>query len=163
MFKKAKSLKDPSSVEHGYEYALFLLSLRLRTVGEMRDKMAERGYEPEVVEQAMERLLSLRYIDDRRYAEVYLDNFKRFKTYGQFFIKQKMYQKKLPKQVVEEVLAEQLTVDDEIAIAERMLSKSFPEFMMNKESFSYEEKQKIAHRLAARGFSGQVVSMVVFE
>jgi regulatory protein len=163
MFKPARPLKDPSSKEHGYEYALFLLSLRLRTEGEMREKMKGRGYIPEVIEEVVERLLHLKYIDDRRYAEIYLDNFKRFKTYGQFFIKQKMYLKKLPKEVVEEVLAENLTLEDEIGIAERYLAKVFPQFMTDKESLDYEEKQKIAHKLAGRGFSGQVVSRMIFS
>lgn len=163
MFKKAKPLKDPSSVEHGYEYGLFLLSLRLRTEGEIREKMLGRGYLAEVIEEVITRLRDLKYIDDRRYAEVYLDNFKRFKTYGQFFIKQKMFQKKLPRDIVEAVIEEGLPLDEEMAIAQRFLAKNFPGFMTAKKSLDYEDKQKIAHRMAARGFSGRVVSKAVFD
>ncbi len=161
MFKKPKPLKEPHSVDHGYEYAIFLLSLRLRTEGEIRAKMRERGYAAGVIEHVLQRLFDMNYLDDRKFAEVFVDNMKRFKHYGYQMIKQKMYQKKLDKLLIEEVLKEQLAPDDELAIARRFLEKEFPLYLTDKAKFSYQDKQKIAHRLQARGFRGQVIAQVI--
>jgi regulatory protein len=161
MFKKPKPLKDPSSVDHGYEYAVFLLSLRMRTEGEVRAKMKKRGYQPEAIEGVIKILYEHEYLDDRKFAEVFLDNLKRFKYYGHQMIKQKMFQKKLDKNLIEEVLTEQLGLEDELAIARRFLEKEFPSYLADKAKFSYQDKQKIAHRLQARGFRGQVIAQVI--
>ena len=162
MFKKPKPLKDPNSADHGYEYAVFLLSLRMRSEGEVRAKMKDRGYTEEVVESVAQRLYEQKYLDDSHFAEAYLNTFKQHKTYGYQFIKQKMFQKKLASVLVEETLNEFLTIEEEILIARRFLEKNFPKYLTDKAKATYQDKQKIAHKLQARGFRGQVISKLVF-
>ena len=50
MFKRRKLLKEPENFEKAYEYAVFLLSLRLRTTGEIEHKMKERGFAQPVIQ-----------------------------------------------------------------------------------------------------------------
>ncbi len=151
MFKKAKPLKKPEDVEHAYNYALFLLNLRLRTEGEMRKKMTERGYTQSVVDETVAKLQKERFIDDDRYAEIFIENMKSYKQYGWFMMKKKLMEKLLPKEMIESKLEEFLTLEDEMAIAKRYVEKEFGTIAKIKK-FPYEEKQKVMRRLLARGF-----------
>ena len=73
MFKSSKPLKKPDDLDHAYDYALFVLNLSMRTESELREKMAKRGYFLEIINQTIERLFKDRYLDDLRYAEVYIE------------------------------------------------------------------------------------------
>lgn len=155
--RTSSKLKEPDSHEHGYSYALFLLNLRLRTEGEVRTKMQERGYAPAVVNSVLEQLKTNSYVDDFRYAEVLIDNFKRFKTYGLYIIKKKMFEKRLPKEVIETSVQENLSVPEEMEIAKKYMNKQGLNIGDAKE---YADRQKIAYKLSQRGFRGEVVSRV---
>lgn len=156
MFKPAKPLKKPDDEEHGYNYALFVLNLSMRTETEMKEKMLKRGYFPEVINKVIKRLIEDRYLDDKRYAEVFLESMKRAKYYGQFVIRRKMMEKKLPKEIIANTLKEFLSDEDEKEIATRYLEKNFGE-LKTLGKLPYEEKQKIMRRLLSRGFGIDLV------
>lgn len=160
MFKTAKKLKEPDSASHAYEYCIFLLSLRLRTEGELQEKMRGRGYAPKAIDLAIAQLYDHKYIDDVRYAEVFVDNLKQYKYYGYMMIKQKLMLKKLPRTVIDSVLEENFQIEDEVKVARRYLKKDYQTF--DKEKLKFEEKQKIAKRMQAKGFRGQAISKILF-
>lgn len=60
--------EDPNDVEACKESALRLLDAAARSSGMLRDKLAEREYDPEVIEQVLARLEELGLIDDEEYA-----------------------------------------------------------------------------------------------
>lgn len=170
-WKKPSKTKEPENLEKAYEYALFLLSLRLRTEGEVREKMQKQQYKPGVIQTVIEKLTNQKYLNDQRYAEIFLENLKQYKTFGFYGIKKKLLEKKLPKAIIESVLTAGLSIDDEIKIAMRFLKKTgvvlSPKVIKEVEyqifnSALSEAKQKLAHRLQARGFRSEVVSRVVF-
>ncbi len=160
MFKKSKPLKDPNNYEHGYNYALFLLNLSMRTCGEVREKMKNRGYDAEVIDKVINSLLEDRYLNDQNYAEVFINNMKNYKTWGRFMMKKKLYEKKLPKEMVDEELDKYVSEEDEVAIATRYVEKNFGEIKAVKK-LSYEDKQKIVARLASRGFGFGLIKQVI--
>ncbi len=163
MFKKAKKLKDPSDAGHGYNYAMFLLGLRLRTEGEVREKMCERGYNSEVIDNVLAQLLELKYLDDNRFAEVLIENYKLYKSYGYYKVKIKLLEKRLPSGFIEQVLDELYPVEEEISVAERWLKKEYPKYVTNPKEFSFADKQKIGKKLQSRGFRMDVISKLVFS
>ena len=160
LFKKSKPLKKPDDVDHGYDYALFMLNLRMRTESEMREKMEARGYYEQVIDEVIQRLFKDRYLDDNRYAEVYIESMKRHKYYGAFMMKKKLYEKKVPKEVIAEKLEELLTEADEIEIATRYVEKEFGP-IPDVQKFAYDEKQKVMRRLLSRGFGLDVAKRLV--
>ena len=160
MFKKAKPLKDPDNYEHGYQYALFLLNLSMRTVGEVKEKMINRGYDSKVINLVINNLIEEKFLDDSNYAEVFINSMKNYKSWGKFMMKKKMYEKKLPKDLIEEKLEELVSEKDEREIAKRFLQRLFPDLDKIKE-LEYEEKQKVMRKLMSRGFGFEVVSKIV--
>lgn len=137
--------------EKAYGYAVYLLGLKLRTEGEMREKLRLKKYAPEVVEKVLGELLSSRYIDDQRYAEVYLENLKKYKHFGFFGIKKKLMEKRLTPDIIAGILNEGLSEAEETKIAKAFLRKQKAGL----------EKQKLASRLASRGFRPNVIFSVL--
>jgi len=172
VFKPKKKVQDPEDSAHAHDYAVFLLSLKLRTVGEVLKKMQERGYSEVVIEQTVEKLKEQRYLNDKSYAEIYLENLKMYKNFGYYGIKKKMMEKKLPVNIIESILAEGLAVGEEEKIARRFLAKEHfkVEKKSNDEEISYrtfgeeagKERQKMAQKLKSRGFRGEVISRLLF-
>ena len=160
IFKKSQPLKKPADIDHGYDYALFLLDLRMRTEAEMREKMLARGYYPEVIDAVVKRLFEDRYLNDEHYAEVYIESMKSYKYYGSFMMKKKLLEKKVPKNIVETKLLELVTESDEQEIATRYIEKEFGKIKDVKQ-MEYLEKQKIMRRLLSRGFSLNIVKGLV--
>ena len=158
--KYKKSLKDPDSEEHGYNYAIFLLGLSMRTQGEIEFKMKQRGYTSKVIGQVISRLLGDKYINDEEYAEVYIGNFKSYQTYGLFMIKKKMMLRRLPMELIESKLGELLTEKDELQIAKRYAEKKMGDLAGIKK-LPYEEKQKFLRKLLTRGFRVNVATKLV--
>jgi len=150
-FNKPTKTKEPSSPEHAYNYAIFLLGLSMRTEYEMRRKMTLRGYDADVITQTIAKLYEEKLLDDRHYAEVYLNSLKEYRTFGFYGIKKKLLEKQLPKDYIEELLERELTFDDEIAIAQKFLAKQ-----------TSTDKQKLAQKLQARGFRMNVIAKLLF-
>ncbi|MCL5775221.1 MAG: RecX family transcriptional regulator [Patescibacteria group bacterium] len=137
--------------EKAYGYAVYLLGLKLRTEGEMREKLRLKKYNPEIIEEVLKELLANRYIDDQRYAEVYLENLKKYKHFGFFGIKKKLMEKRLTPDIIANILNEGLNEAEETKIARDFLRKQKAGI----------EKQKLASRLASRGFRSNVIFAVL--
>lgn len=159
MFKKSKPLKDPADYDHGYQYALFLLNLSMRTVEEMREKMTRRGYTSTVINEVINNLLQEKYLNDENYAEVFINSMKNYKTWGRFMMKKKLYEKKLAKELIEQKLTELVSDADEIEIATRYLEREYKSIEIR--DLTYDEKQKIMRRLMSRGFGIDTAKQLV--
>lgn len=182
MFKPKSKTKEPQNEAKAYEYAVFLLSLQLRTIGEVREKMAGRGYPTEVIDKVVAQLRGQKYLDDERYATVFLENLKQYKNLGYYGIKKKFMMKKLPSELIDSVLEEGFSIEEEIKIAKRFLAKEnrsgvilSPSASEDEESHTYVKrsftgaqddatiaKQKTSQRLKSRGFRGEVIGKLMY-
>jgi regulatory protein len=172
MYKQPSKTKEPENLDKAYDYAVFLLSLKLRTVGEILKKMEDRGYGQLIIDEVIDRLKDQKYLDDAKYAEVFLENLKAYKNFGYYGIKKKFMEKKIPASLIDSTLQAGLTAKDEIKIAQRLLKKEGIEVKQKKDeeenqysTFNEEatkEKQKLANRLKSRGFRGEVISRLLF-
>lgn len=87
------------------EYALYLLELRDRTEGEIREKMKRKEYEPEEIEKAVDFLKDKEFIDDERFVKRYIENKQSFGTAGKYKIRQKLMLLHLDSKLIEDNLA----------------------------------------------------------
>lgn len=172
MWKKPSKTKEPDNSQKAYEYAVFLLSLSMRTKGEIKEKMTRRGYQPEVIDEVLIQLVNQRYLDDVRYAQVFLENLIQYKNFGFYRIKKKMMEKKLPPEIINKTLEEALSLAEELKIAKRLLKKQGdleldeePKQETNEvyysgrdfDSAKKDSKNKWAQKLKSRGFRNEVI------
>ena len=172
MFCKSNKTQESENIDKAYEYAIFLLSLNLRTVGEIIGKMKVRGYAEPVIGKIIQQLKALKYLNDRQYAEVFLENLKTYRTLGYYGIKKKFMEKKFPQTLLQSILDEHYTLEEEEIVARRLLKKEGYEpkkksdnevrYTTYGEGGEDKQKQKLVNRLKSRGFRGEVISKLLF-
>ena len=94
--------------------ALWLLSFRDHSRGELFDKL-KRDFGDEAAESAVERCEQLGLINDRRYAERYAADLFHLKHLSERGIRQKLLQKGIDRDLIDEVLSE-MDVDEDEAL-----------------------------------------------
>ncbi|MGD2216739.1 MAG: regulatory protein RecX, partial [Gemmatimonadales bacterium] len=105
--------------------ALNFLSYRQRTGREVRRKLVERGFSPEVIEAALARLAAVRLVDDEAFVAAYVRDRIAHRPMGVRRMIQELYLKGIAREValpvIEETLREEET--DERTLAERVVAK----------------------------------------
>lgn len=106
-----------------YEKAVKLLSARMHSTGELHDKLRTRGFPDADIRPVLQRLEELRFLDDEKFAQIFVENFKRYKDFGYFGIKAKLLKRRVPSDLAENALRDFFTLEDESAVAGRLLNK----------------------------------------
>lgn len=101
--EKLLELKDIIGVRRAYNYAVSLLSRRDHSKKELLTKLRTKGY-GEGAEQALSKLENSGYIDDRRFALLYVRELINFKNFGKKRIEQELYKKGLDREIIREAL-----------------------------------------------------------
>ena len=135
-----------------YEKAIKLLSLRSHTTGELHKKLKQRGFADDLIRPVLRRLEELDFLNDARFAEIFVDNLKRYKDFGYYGIKVKLLSRHIPSDMAEAALKEFFTPEDELIVATRLTKK------LSKRT--YEQK---ARALSSRGFRTDIVRQVLAE
>ena len=151
MKKGKKTVKDKGVGV--YDKAVKLLSVRLHTTGELHRKLRTRSFRDAEILPVLRRLEELRFLDDERFAQIFVDNLKRYKDFGFFGIKTKLLSRQIPTEIAENALEEFLTMEDEKKIAERLLKK-----LKRQGRSTYEQ---LARSFQSRGFRGEVTQKIL--
>ena len=132
-----------------YEKAIKLLTVRQHATGELQRKLQAKGFRPNEILLVLRRLEELKFLDDQRFAEIFVENLKRYKDWGYYGIKAKLAARLVPSDIAAAALAEFFTPEDETRVAERLAIK-----LKRQGKSSYE---KLARAMTARGFRSEVI------
>lgn len=138
------------------EYALYLLELRDRTEGEIREKMKRKEYEPEEIEKAVDFLKDKEFVDDERFVKRYIENKQSFGTAGKYKIRQKLMLLHLDSKLIEENL-EGIDSEAEYERALEMIKDWLARHKIPKEKM-YE---KVGRHLVSQGYEYDIVKRVL--
>ncbi|WP_159884261.1 RecX family transcriptional regulator [Paenibacillus puerhi] len=140
-----------------YLSAIRLLSSRLRSEYEIRERLKQKEFEPEVIGHVTTRLRTEGYLDDALFAEMLTKQRSESQKKGRHWIKQELQQKGIPKEHISAAL-EQVNEDDETEAAYQLASKRYRKSW---EEDPLKARRKLAGFLQRRGYSGSVVSRVM--
>ncbi|NTW51893.1 MAG: recombination regulator RecX [Chlorobiaceae bacterium] len=84
--------------------AVRLLAVRAHSRAELEGKLKGRGYEPEAILKAMERLEQLKLIDDRTFAGNCMESLARRRPEGRIKTQARLKQKGLSEEIVDEIM-----------------------------------------------------------
>ena len=129
--------------------ALELLSFKMRTVKELRDKLEGYGYTPEETGRAIEYARSYGYINDAAYAEQYVAS--RGGRKGRQMLRTELIRKGISPEEADRALETLETDEDETAYA-LLLQKAGEPHMTDEKEYA-----RLYRFLAGRGFSGGAV------
>jgi len=103
------------------EKAVRYLAIAKKTENEVRIKLQKNHYSEEIIEQVIEYLISIHYIDDEEYVDAYIRQCMRLLNYSIFEIKQKLLQKGIKKCIIEKKLEKLKNMDYEQKIIQKLL------------------------------------------
>jgi regulatory protein len=146
--------------EKVYEKAIKLLSIRLHTTGELQRKLKTKGFEEADILEVLRRLEELDFLNDERFAQIYIDNLKRFKDFGHYGIKAKLLTRHIPSSMAEAALKEFFTPEDELIVAKRLIKKISRRVSGSALGGKKTYEQK-ARALSTRGFRSEILRQVL--
>ncbi|HSK67803.1 MAG TPA: regulatory protein RecX [Candidatus Limnocylindria bacterium] len=138
------------------EQAARLLEAREKSRAELTGKLMDAGYSEEAAQGAADKLQSLGYLDDRRYAAGLIARLG--KRYGVFRLKQELVRRGIPKAVADELLEAhdpQAGLEAAVAIARKALR--------GKSADPRAARQKAYAALARRGYGADVIRQALRE
>ncbi len=138
---------DASALAKVERYALDLLAVRPRTVRELAARLRSKGYEHGLVEDTVARCLGAGYLNDREFAEYWVEERCRSNPCGPARLRQELGRKGVPAEVVAAVLAERLVPAREVELAVRVARK--------KAGAGPQAKERLWSFLRRRGFGGE--------
>ena len=134
-----------------YDKAISLLSIRMHTTGELQRKLRQRGFSAGEIFSILRRLEELDFLNDQKFAEIFVDNLKRYKDWGYFGIKAKLQQRLVSADTVKDVLQDFFSPADELGVAKRFVGK------LKKHG---KTEEQIMRSLGSHGFRSDVVRQV---
>lgn len=147
-------LQDQEEKEKARLTAEQYLSFRPRSVAEVRQNLAQKGYPESVIEQVISNLQERHLLDDLAFARYWLEQRESFKPRSTLALRQELYEKGLDRRLIEAVLANL----DELTSARRAAEKLAPRWShLPWEAF----QQKMGSFLQRRGFTYDTARQVV--
>ncbi len=143
------------------EAAVRYLEHRSRTCGEMRAHLAQKGFEASEIQQTIEELKQLHYLDDFQYTIAYL-NYGFSKGKGIKLIKYELYDREVDSNTVEDAMC---SYEEEygVSLDEFELTRAMEQAMRAADGACPDEKTaaRIARRLSSKGYSSDVIYKVI--
>ena len=155
-----QEMKYFSDIERAKSRAINYISGKLKTKYEVRLKLKEKDFTEDIIDEVINILEKEKYLNDRLYCEVFIEDKKQLNGYGKNKIKSLLIQKGISKSVFEDFLDE-FEYEEEFDNALKMGIKKLN--LLSNEEDVFKKKQKLINYLAYRGFSFDVINDVLRE
>ena len=148
---KIDYIKNTLNFREAKSLAVRYLSLKLRTEKEVKVKLQDEGYDSACIEQVIEELKSLGYINNKLYAQKYVFDRSKLKPLSKKLMKQELLAKGIPGDVADEVL-DDWKIED-IVVAENLLKRKYGKYDLTDEKIWKKAYMFLLHR----GFSHDII------
>lgn len=134
--------KDQSEFGKLFEKTLNLLSFRPRSEWELRDYLKRKKQSPAVIDKILNKLSNSGYVDDKKFAQRWVESRHLLKPTSRRRLTQELRQKRISDAVIEEVLSDDDT--DERKVLEKLVERK---------RARYPDKLKFMQYLARQGYN----------
>jgi len=135
------------------ERALYLLDYRDYSFKELFGKL-EKNYADDICYAVMERLVELRLINDRKYAENLARQYVEVKRFGKYRASFEMYKKGIDKELIEEIL--EPYEDETLERLDELIEKKYARYLVDQKGV-----QKVKNALSRQGYSYSDIKAVL--
>ena len=154
-----KRARDPLSPEAAYSLALCWLTARELSEGQVRERLARRGYAPEAVNPAVQRLISERTIDDRRAASAVARTEAKVRRHGPRRVMGKLIAMRIDRDLARAVVEELFGETGETELIEQTLDKRLRGSAARLRE--PHERRKLVAYLVRQGFSASAAARLI--
>ncbi|MCD2255186.1 recombination regulator RecX [Agrilactobacillus fermenti] len=155
---QVEQIKKADDQAKAYGKALNYLSYQLRSEKEMRDYLYDQDYTTATVKAIIAKLKDLNYLDDADFAASYVRTEARLTKKGPRSISQKLFQKGIDRNLIEDKLVSDYPVEQQVDNAVELLQKLIR--TTHNKSF-IQLKQKIKQNLMQKGFTTEVIDQAL--
>ena len=150
------ALQSQDTVEKAKESAYRLITLRPRSIAEIQQNLSKKGYDETVIEQIINRLVELDFLNDETFAQYWVEQRDTFKPRSHMALRQELQQKGISRSIIDQAL----TASDETAAARIAAEKKARQLTRYPED---EFKKKLGQFLQRRGFSYALINEIIDE
>jgi regulatory protein len=147
-----KELKQQSADDKVYGLALRYVMIRQRSEWEIRSYLERKKVSPALVDIILNRLSNYGYVDDKKFAEAWVNNRRLLRPTSLRKLQQELRAKRVSDEVIEQVLAEDET-DELDALRELVVKKRG----------RYPDNLKLMQYLARQGFGYSDIKTILDE
>lgn len=151
-------LHDLTEGERAVQASLVYLAYRQRSEREVRDRLRQKGFAPPAIEHAVQRLHGWKYLDDRGFAEAWVQNRAEHSPRGRRALEAELRQKGIARDVADAVLEDAPL--DEYAAARAVALKRLPSLQALDPATRV---RRMSAFLARRGYGWDVVGPLMKE
>ena len=162
--EKLLEVAGAEEVQKALDSALLLLEVRARAKREIETRLTQKGYEPSIIEQVVEKLVRLELLNDAQFAAQWVEAKTRVggnRPVGRRRLSSELYAKGVAKDQIAEAV-EVVTNADELALARAAASKKIRSIPTDRDLLQ-KERQKLMGFLQRRGFGWETVKQVTKE
>lgn len=138
-----EKLKQSAVLDKAYSRSIDLLARRARSEWELRQYLVRKEYEADVVEQTLTRLSASGYVNDKQFAESWVNTRHLLKATSKRRLQQELRQKHISSETIDEVLEEDET--DERQVLRDLVAKK-------RQQTKYQDDLKLMQYLSRQGF-----------
>ena len=148
-------LKQQDTREVAFQRGLLILSYRPRSVAEVQRKLSEQGFEPAVVDAAIQRMKENGLLGDEQFARDWVENRATFRPRSRRLLALELRQKGVAEEAIEQALSEtqdedSLAYQSAVQYARKMAGKDWETF-----------RKRLGAYLMRRGFSYGTIAPVL--
>lgn len=121
--QELSEIQDHAQFSYGKNLALYHLSFKQRTAKEVKDYLTQHDIQPEIISQVLDNLKKDNWINDRKYANSFIQSNLLTGDKGSFVLKQKLSQKGISSTIIEEELNQFDFTELTDKVAEKLLKK----------------------------------------
>lgn len=110
------------SLELAKEKAIRYIVVAKKTESEVRKKLDKLGFDDNIIDEVIKYLINLGYIDDTDYVDAYIRQCMRLLNYSIYEIKNKLLQKGIKKDIIEEKIHKLYESDYEKQLIQKLLN-----------------------------------------
>ena len=137
-----------------YNYGISVLSRYFKSEYELRLKMKNKGFKPQLIDNAISALKERKYLDDERYCDMFIKDKINISKYGVRKIKEALYYKGIDKEIIEEKIKSISAESEE----ERALLLGEKKLLNIKENDNRKKMAKLSNYLLGKGFEYETVN-----
>jgi regulatory protein len=147
-------LRQTAVLDKAYMRALDYVALRMRSRWELTDYLRRKDYDSPTIETILNKLSEYGYVDDKKFAEAWVSNRQLLKPTSLRRLQQELQQKRIDREVISEVLAQQDI--DELAMLRQLIERK-------KQQTRYQDEQKLIAYLLRQGYRYDDVRQALSE
>lgn len=154
LLKNINKLNDEYEI---YYVALSAIKSRVKSIYEMKKYLEKKNYDLELVEKVVLKLIDQKYLDDKLYAKIYINNQIITTSHGPIRIQNDLINKKVDNNIIEEELLV-FTEDLQLKKIDKIISKAIKS---NRNKGGLVLKQKIINDLKNKGFEYSIINKII--